>query len=40
MREKREEKRVYLEKLKRYEKALLHKLKTEKPDERPRTVSR
>jgi hypothetical protein len=32
MREKREEKRVYLEKLKRYEKTLLAELKkTEKP---------
>lgn len=40
MREKREEKRVYLEKLKRYEKALLHKLKTDKTDERPPAVLR
>jgi hypothetical protein len=40
MREKREEKRVYLEKLKRYEKALLSELKKNAKDERPPAVLR
>lgn len=40
MREKRDEKRVYLEKLKRYEKALLTKLKKDQNDERTRTATK
>jgi hypothetical protein len=39
MKEKRAEKRVYLEKLKRYEKELLTKLKTEKDHERTRPTT-